>query len=247
MYPPPDATDARFFCYHAPQERIRELQAPGPALVLRTNPLTKAPMTATSRPEPADCPHKLVLASSSPFRRSLLERLGLGFETESPEIDETPGIGEAPEALVTRLAEAKARAVGSVHPHALVIGSDQVACIDQRILGKPGNRDNAIKQLRLASGRRVTFFTGLCLYNTGLDRHHIACEPYHVHFRELSLSQIENYVDRERPFGCAGSFRSEALGIALFERLEGEDPNALVGLPLIRLIGMLESEGCRLI
>jgi septum formation protein len=145
--------------------------------------------------------------------------------------------------MVLRLAEAKARAVAESHPDALVIGSDQVACIDGVVLGKPECRARAIEQLTRSSGREVIFYTGLCLLSTASGRVQTHCETFRVHFRTLSRKRIEGYVDRERPFACAGSFRSEGLGIALFERLEGDDPNALVGLPLIRLIAMLESEG----
>jgi MAF protein len=186
---------------------------------------------------------KLILGSGSPFRRELLERLGIPFLTESPEIDERALDNESPEELVLRLAEEKARAAGQNHPDSLVIGSDQVACIDGEILGKPGNRENAIAQLERAAGKRVTFYTGLCLLNTASDQEQIACEQFHVHFRHLSREQIERYVDREQPYNCAGSFKSEGLGIALFERLEGDDPNSLIGLPLIRLIDMLAEEG----
>ena len=184
----------------------------------------------------------LVLASTSPFRRQLLERLGLPFITAVPDLDETSLPGEAAERLVIRLAEAKARAVSVAHPTALIIGSDQVACIDGKILGKPGNRERAAAQLEQASGRTVAFFTGLCLLNSTTGRAQTACEPFRVHFRRLSREQIEAYLDREQPFGCAGSFKSEGLGIALFRRLEGDDPNALIGLPLIRLVDMLLEE-----
>lgn len=188
-------------------------------------------------------PPELVLASTSPFRRELLERLGLAFTTASPEVDESSSPGEDPEHLVLRLAEAKARAVAGAHPGALIIGSDQVACIDGRVLGKPGSRERAIAQLTQASGRRVTFYTGLCLLDAASAQAQSECVPFHVHFRDLSRGQIEAYVDREQPYGCAGSFKSEGLGIALFERLEGGDPSALIGLPLIRLVRMLEAAG----
>lgn len=193
-------------------------------------------------------PHPpLVLASTSPFRRSLLERLGIPFTTASPDADETRRPDEPSRDLVLRLAKAKARAVAAAHPDALIIGSDQVACIDDTVLGKPGDRERAIEQLTQASGREVVFYTGLCLLNAASGRAQTCCEPFRVHFRRLSAAQIEGYLDRERPFNCAGSFKSEGLGIALFERLEGDDPNALVGLPLIRLIAMLESEGIDLL
>jgi len=184
----------------------------------------------------------LVLASTSRFRRSLLERLGIPFLTASPDTDETRRPGESPRDLVVRLAEAKARAVAATYPDALIIGSDQVACIDETVLGKPGDRGRAIEQLTQASGREVLFHTGLCLLNATSGRSQTCCEPFRVHFRRLSGAQIEGYLDRERPFNCAGSFKSEGLGIALFERLEGKDPTALVGMPMIRLIAMLGSE-----
>ncbi|WP_133510091.1 Maf family protein [Candidatus Thiosymbion oneisti] len=185
----------------------------------------------------------LILASSSPFRRALLERLGIPFTTAVPDVDETRRPDESPQELVVRLAEAKANAIAEDYPNALIIGSDQVAYLDGTVIGKPGNRAQAIAQLTRASARQVAFYTGLCLLNTATGRTQLCCEPFRVHFRQLSRARIEAYIDRERPFNCAGSFRSEGLGIVLFERLEGEDPNALMGLPLIRLIAMLESEG----
>ena len=142
-----------------------------------------------------------------------------------------------------RLSREKARAVASEHPDALIIGSDQVACIDGTILGKPGNRERAVAQLQQASGNLVTFHTGLSLLNSRSGRSQTLCEPFTVRFRHLGREQIERYVDAERPFNCAGSFKSEGLGIALFESLQGEDPNALIGLPLIRLVTMLNNEG----
>lgn len=185
----------------------------------------------------------IVLASTSPYRRALLERLGLPFTTIAPRVDETRLPGEAPDALVQRLAEAKARAAALGHPDALIIGSDQVACIDDQVLGKPGGRERAIEQLAQAAGRMVTFLTGLCLLDSASGEAQIGMEPFRVHFRTLTSEQVEGYVERERPFDCAGSFKSEGLGIALFERLEGDDPNALVGLPLIRLVSMLAAAG----
>lgn len=185
----------------------------------------------------------LVLGSTSPFRYELLKKLALDFKTAAPDIDETRLPGETPESLVQRLALEKARAVVQYYPQALIIGSDQVACIDDEILGKPGSRENAIMQLQKASGRMVTFQTGLCLLNSASGRHQVLTEPYRVHFRTLSQAQIERYVDHEKPLNCAGSFKSEGMGICLFQRLEGDDPNTLIGLPLIRLIKMLEQEG----
>jgi len=184
----------------------------------------------------------LILASTSPFRKALLEKLQVPFETASPQIDESARPDEAPAQLVTRLAEEKAKAVANNYPDALIIGSDQVAVIDDEIMGKPGNHANAIAQLSHASGKRVTFLTALCLYNSKSQRSQVEVVPFSVVFRELSQTQIEHYLQREQPYNCAGSFKSEGLGIALFERLEGDDPNSLIGLPLIRLIRMLENE-----
>jgi MAF protein len=184
----------------------------------------------------------LVLGSGSPFRRELLQKLGLPFEWTAPQVDETPMPGESPSQLVTRLAETKARAAATRHPGALVIGSDQVACIDGAILGKPGGQEQARAQLQAASGKTVTFYTGLCLYNSVSGRAQVTVEPFHVHFRPLSDRQIDRYLERERPYRCAGSFKSEGYGITLFSALEGRDPNALVGLPLIALIDMLAEE-----
>lgn len=185
----------------------------------------------------------LVLASTSPFRRELLERLGLDFEVHSPELEEVRLAGEEPERMVVRLAEAKARAVAATHPAALIIGSDQCAVLGDRILGKPGTHEGARAQLRDLSGQRVLFLTGLCLLNSATATLQSDVVPYSVEFRALTDEQIERYLQAERPYGCAGSFKSEGLGIALFERLLGEDPSALIGLPLIRLVDMLAREG----
>lgn len=186
---------------------------------------------------------KLVLASTSPFRKDLLQRLGLAFETASPEVDESPLPGESPEALVARLAEAKAAAVAARFPDALVIGSDQVSVRDGEILGKPGTRERAVEQLAAAAGKEVRFVTGLCLLDTRSGVRRTDVVPFTVRFRRLTRAQIERYVDREEPLNCAGSFKSEGLGIALFESMHGDDPSALIGLPLIRLVGMLEAAG----
>ena len=193
--------------------------------------------------QPRETSPPLVLASTSPFRKTLLAKLGLAFSTIAPSIDESPQPGESPQQLVMRLSLQKAQAVEKACPDALVIGSDQVACIDETIVGKPGDRRGAIEQLKAASGRRVNFFTGLSLLNTLTGRKQTLCEPFTVHFRALQLDQIERYLDAEEPYNCAGSFKSEGLGIALFERLQGDDPNSLIGLPLIRLIEMLQAEG----
>lgn len=186
---------------------------------------------------------RLVLASTSPYRRELLERLGLSFETASPNVDETALRNETAEQLVKRLAESKARAVIAEHPDALIIGSDQVAVLDNKILGKPGNHESATQQLNNANGKKVTFLTGLCLLNAATGHCQTNAEEFSVVFRKLSAKQIENYLQREKPYDCAGSFKSEGLGISLFEKMEGNDPNTLIGLPLIALIDMLSAEG----
>ena len=186
---------------------------------------------------------QLILASTSPFRKEILQKLGLPFDCEAPETDETPKHNESPQQLVERLAIAKAEAVASKHSDALVIGSDQVAVINNEIIGKPGNFKNAFNQLKEASGKRITFYTGLCLKNSKKNTLQSAVVPFNVVFRYLRDSQIENYLNKEEPYNCAGSFKAEGLGITLFERLEGDDPNTLMGLPLIRLNAMLEIEG----
>jgi septum formation protein len=186
---------------------------------------------------------KLILASSSPFRRELLARLMIPFEVAVPDVDETPRPGEAPAALVERLAIAKARAVAARHPDALVIGSDQVAVHDGVIVGKPLTHERAVIQLRQASGQAVVLHTGLALVNGASGRVQSEVVPYRVVFRKLSDNQIENYLRKEQPYNCAGSVKSEGLGVALLERFEGEDPATLIGLPLIRLVRMLEAEG----
>lgn len=189
---------------------------------------------------------RVVLASTSPFRRSLLEKLGVPFETASPRVDESRQAGEPASQLVRRLAEAKARAIGATLSDGLVIGSDQVACIGDEVLGKPGSRENAIAQLQAASGKTVRFYTGLCLLNAESGACRTVVEPFDVCFRELDSGQITRYVDREQPFDCAGSFKSEGYGITLFSALHGRDPNTLIGLPLIALVEMLDAEGVRL-
>ncbi len=193
-------------------------------------------------------PPKLVLASTSPYRRELLGRLQIPFEAVAPETDETALTNESPVATAERLAEAKARAVANRFPDALIIGSDQVAYVagDSQRFGKPGTKDNAITQLRSMSGKAVIFHTGLCLLNAATGRTHIRGIPTEVRFRELSDAEIHRYVDKEDALNCAGSARSEGLGIALLEYLRGDDPNALVGLPLIALAEMLRAEGVEL-
>jgi septum formation protein len=187
---------------------------------------------------------ELVLASSSSYRRALLEKLGLPFATLSPDIDECALPGEMPEGLVVRLACAKARKVAMEKPGALIIGSDQVAVgPDGQVLGKPHVPEKAIAQLQSMSGRSVTFLTGLCLLNAVTGNENSLYESFRVRFRKLSPAQIRRYVEKENPLDCAGSFKSEGFGITLFESLEGRDPNSLVGLPLIALVGLLEREG----
>ena len=186
---------------------------------------------------------RLILASSSPFRRELLSRLMIPFEVVAPEVDETARQDETPQALVERLAIAKAQAVAAKYPEALIIGSDQVAVHAGEIVGKPHTHERAVEQLRTASGKTVTLYTGLALVNSATGRIQSEVVPYRVLFRPLSEAQIENYLRKEQPYHCAGSVKSEGLGVALLERFEGEDPATLIGLPLIRLIRMLEHEG----
>lgn len=161
----------------------------------------------------------------------------------SPDIDESALDGESPSALVQRLSLEKAQAIAVKHQNALIIGSDQVAVLDDEIITKPHNHARATKQLTLASGRKVTFLTGLCLYNSNTQQHQLIVEPYTVNFLSLSEEQIEQYLLKEKPYNCAGSFKSEGLGITLFSSMEGNDPNSLIGLPLIALIKMLRQEG----
>jgi len=186
---------------------------------------------------------RLILASTSPFRRELLTRLGLPFTVQAPAVDETRRPGETAPELVARLAEWKAAAVARTEPAALIIGSDQVAVLDGAIIGKPGDHQRAVAQLQQASGRTVVFYTGLCLLDSASGQRQIAVEEFRVVFRVLTPAMIERYLRREQPYQCAGSFKSEGLGIALFERLVGDDPTSLIGLPLIRLTGMLEAAG----
>ena len=188
----------------------------------------------------------IVLGSSSPFRKQLLNKLIDRFDTCSPDIDETPQPGEQPEPLVRRLALAKAQAVAQQYPDALIITSDQVSVLDGNINGKPGNFDNAFAQLKKSSGNTVTFFTSLCLYDGHSGIYQLDVETFLVHFRQLTDQQITRYLQKETPFNCAGSFKSEGLGISLFTHLEGRDPNTLIGLPLIRLVEMLDAAGIQI-
>jgi septum formation protein len=184
----------------------------------------------------------IILASSSEFRRELLQKLEIPFNSISPRVDETPLENEKPHETALRLAQDKAKKIGNDYPHALVIGCDQVATLDGEQLGKPLNHTNATKQLKSMRGREVTFHSALCLYNAATGNMQAEVVPYIVRFRQLSDNQIENYLNKEQPYQCAGSAKSEGLGIALIERMIGEDPNALIGLPLIKLINMLQNE-----
>lgn len=204
----------------------------------------------TSTPTPSEAiypetttPSELVLASSSRSRRELLDRLQLPYQCHSPDIDETPHPGETPQALVHRLALSKANAVADLFPNHCIIGSDQVAVFEGDILGKPHTTEKACANLTRFSGQRVTFLTGLALLDTRSQRHQVHVEPFEVVFRTLTTQEIENYVAKELPLDSAGSFRMEGLGIALFEKLDGRDPSALIGLPLIALCNMLRQAG----
>jgi len=185
----------------------------------------------------------LILASTSPYRRALLERLHLTFTVSKPGVDETRLPDEAAEQMVCRLAQAKAAVVAREHPTAWVIGSDQCAVLDGHILGKPGTHARAFEQLKAASGKQVIFHTGLCLMQlvSGFER--VLNVPFSVHFRVLSEHEIEHYLQREQPYDCAGSFKSEGLGITLFQSMQGDDPSSLIGLPLIALCTMLREAG----
>ncbi|WP_404296880.1 Maf family protein [Halomonas sp.] len=186
---------------------------------------------------------RLVLASGSRWRRQLLDRLEIPYAWQSPDIDETPQPDEGPIALVQRLALAKAQRLAETWPDHLIIGSDQVALFEGEILGKPGDTATARANLTRFSGHRVRFVTGLALLDTRHGRQQVCHDSYDVVFRRLSEGEIARYVEKEKPLDSAGSFRMEGLGIALFERLEGDDPNTLIGLPLIRLCAMLREAG----
>lgn len=185
----------------------------------------------------------LVLASSSPYRRELLTRLRHPFTWSTPAVDETPHPRENASNLVRRLAEAKARALADLHPNHLIIGSDQVAVLGEQILGKPQGFARAKSQLLAASGTSVTFLTGLALLNSASGKCQVDVTPFTVHFRELNEEQVTRYLEAEQPYDCAGSFKAEGLGVSLFRATEGEDATSLIGLPLIRLVSMLNEEG----
>jgi len=186
---------------------------------------------------------RLILASSSPYRRSLLERLMLPFEIIAPDIDEAAKAGEDAVTLVERLAVEKAQAVAKGNTDALIIGSDQVAVHGDEIVGKPRDHTHAVEQLRAASGQEITLHTGLALINGNSGRIQSTVVPYTVKFKKLNDRQIQRYLEKERPYGCSGSLRADGLGIVLLERFAGDDPNALIGLPLIALTEMLQNEG----
>ncbi|CAI8179101.1 MAG: Maf-like protein YceF [Glaciecola sp. HTCC2999] len=186
---------------------------------------------------------KLILASSSPYRSALLQRLNLSFDALSPDIDEAPRKNESPEELVSRLASEKALVIAKDFDHAVVIGSDQVATVNNTILTKPGNINNALTQLMACSGNTVTFYTSLCVVDTQSNTQLNVVEPFTVGFRKLTEQQIMRYLQIEKPFDCAGSFKAEGMGITLFTHLSGRDPNSLIGLPLIALTSFLQQLG----
>lgn len=185
----------------------------------------------------------IILASSSPFRKALLSRLHLDFECHSPDIDESQLAGESATDYVCRLAEQKAQVISNLYPDAIVIGSDQCALRDGLILGKPGNHSNALNQLKAAQGKVVVFHTGLCVLYPDAGFRDVDEVLFQVKFRHLCEKQLEHYLNVEQPYQCAGSFKSEGYGSCLFNAMQGTDPSALTGLPLIRLISMLENAG----
>jgi septum formation protein len=186
---------------------------------------------------------RLVLASTSPYRRQLMERFGLRFTVAAPSVDETPLPGETPVDLVHRLARAKAEAIARRNPSSIVIGSDQVALLGHQIIGKPGNQERCIEQLKAMSSQRLVFHTAVHVVHSDTAAHEGHLDLTTVHFRKLADEEIQRYVARERPVNCAGSFKAEALGISLFERVDSQDPTALIGLPLIWLSGALRRVG----
>ena len=185
----------------------------------------------------------LILGSSSPYRRELLERLRLDFEVDSPDIDETPRPGEIAPDYVKRLAHEKAEEVGARHPDTLVISSDQCAELNGQLLGKPGTHDVAVEQLRRLSGQEAAFLTGLCLLDTASGTCRYFESRHTVYYKELSEDMIEHYLESEQPYNCTASFKSEGLGITLVHHISGDDPTALIGLPMIHLIELLRDAG----
>lgn len=188
---------------------------------------------------------KLVLASSSPFRKEVLQKVFPSFLTASPNIDESAKAGETPIALSKRLAYEKVCALSEQFPQHLIIGSDQVAMLNDQQLTKPGSHENCIKQLSLSSGNIINFYTSLCVFDSANQAFEVATDTCSVHMKKLSIQEIEHYVAKDKPYGCAAAFKSEGLGIALFNKIVGEDPNALVGLPLIKLIQILDKFGVK--
>ncbi|WP_348944300.1 Maf family nucleotide pyrophosphatase [Chitinibacter sp. FCG-7] len=185
----------------------------------------------------------LVLASSSPYRKELLSRLGLEFSVAIPDLDETPLAGESAAQTSERLAIAKARVLAEQFPDSLIIGSDQVALLNGEQLGKPGNHERAVRQLQAMRGQSIDFHTALALYNTATDTHQSIVDITRVTMRNYSDEQIERYLQCEQPYNCAGSAKTEGLGIVMIERIESTDPSAIIGLPLIELVTMLANEG----
>ena len=189
----------------------------------------------------------LVLGSTSPYRRELMQRLHCPFETAAPDIDETRLASESARDMVLRLSLQKAQAVAAQHTDALIIGSDQCAVLHEQVIGKPGSHENAVKQLQNSSGQTVAFLTGLCLYDSRDGSYQLDVVPFSVDFHDLNAAEIDAYLRKDQPYNCAGSFRSESLGITLFKRMYGDDPTALMGLPLIRLNEMLRQAGVNLL
>lgn len=190
---------------------------------------------------------ELILASSSLYRKNLLQKLKLKFITASPDIDEHPLLNEQPDKLAIRLATEKALALKDDYPNHLIIGSDQVASFDNHILGKPGNHQSTIKQLELQSGCAVNFYTSICVLDSLSGQYYTDIDLCTTYFKKLTAKQILNYVTLDTPYDCAGGFKAEGLGISLFDKIEGEDPNSLIGLPLIKLIKILELFGIQVI
>lgn len=188
----------------------------------------------------------IILGSTSPFRKELMEKLHIEFLTDSPDIDEARLENESPEEMVRRLSVEKARKVAENHSHALIIGSDQCAVLEGEVMGKPGSHDNAFDQLSKSSGKCVTFYTGLCLFDSETNEYQLDCVPFYVTFRDLSDDEIHHYLYLDQPYHCAGSFKSEGLGITLFSKMKGDDPSSLIGLPLICLCEMLRQHGVNL-
>ncbi len=185
----------------------------------------------------------IVLASSSVYRRAILDKTGLTYQSISPDINENRQIGEHARDLVARLSLEKAKKIAQQRPNSLIIGSDQVAVLAQDVLCKPLTEAKAIQQLTLCAGNKVTFLTGLCLYDSNEQSYQLEVVPFSVHFRPLTAHEIRRYIALEKPLDCAGSFKVEGLGISLFEKLSGDDFNSLIGLPLICLLGMLREKG----